>query len=55
MNELTMITNDGAQCIFGAITNGKKKTEFNIYNYKEKSNIEIGTKIELFGDLKSIS
>lgn len=52
MTELIKLKSNGVDSFFGSITNGQKKIEFNLYEIETLENIEIGTKIELSGDLE---
>lgn len=55
MAEIIQIKTEGIDSHFGSITDGNLKIEFNLYNMKQLSQIEIGTKIQLCGDLEKTS
>lgn len=55
MTEIIKIKSEGKEHFFGSITNGIKKIEFNLFEIEITDEIEIGTKLELFGDLELTS
>ena len=52
MNEVLKIELDGMDVHFGAITDGTRKVEFHLHEIDNTPVIEIGTKVELCGDLE---
>ena len=55
MNEIILVKMNGIERFFGSLTDGEFKIEFNLFDIKILPNIEIGTKLELYGDLELTS
>ena len=52
MNQILNIKLDGIDVHFGAITDGIRKIEFHLFEMTNVPDIEVGTKIQLSGDLE---